>query len=101
MGELADKHKNGQHPQLSKPTPSAFSSSASRPPPVPAKDTPGARPISQATSQTTTAPKRGPGRPPKRTRYMGLPFIVIECALTCKVIKYRGLAKRTKPSPQS
>ncbi|KAG8165004.1 hypothetical protein KVR01_005279 [Diaporthe batatas] len=44
MGELADKHKN-----------------------VPAKDTPGARPISQATSQTTTAPKRGPGRPPKRT----------------------------------
>lgn len=72
MGELADKHKNGQHPQLSKPTPSAFPSSVSRPPPVPAKDTPGSRPISQATSHTTTTTaattsKRGPGRPPKRT----------------------------------
>ncbi|KAG6363103.1 hypothetical protein INS49_008198 [Diaporthe citri] len=41
MGDLADKHKNGQHPQLSKPTASAFPSSVSRPPPVPAKDTPG------------------------------------------------------------
>lgn len=70
MGELADKHKNGQHPQLSKPTPSAFPSSVSRPPPVPAKDSPGSRPRSQATSQTTTSSKRGPGRPPKRTRYI-------------------------------
>ncbi|POS76073.1 hypothetical protein DHEL01_v205524 [Diaporthe helianthi] len=67
MGELADKHNNGQHPQVSKPTPPAFSSSVFRPPPVPEKDTPGTRPTSQATSEATTAPKRGPGRPPKRT----------------------------------
>jgi hypothetical protein len=69
MGELADKHKNGQHPQVSKPSPSAFPFSVSRPPPVPEKDAPSNRPISQATSQTTASFKRGPGRPPKRTRY--------------------------------
>ncbi|KUI65909.1 hypothetical protein VM1G_01716 [Cytospora mali] len=67
MGDLADKYRNGQHPQVSKSTPSAFSTSISLPPPVPEKDTPVARQTSQATSHTTTSSKAGPGRPPKRS----------------------------------
>ncbi|ROW16277.1 hypothetical protein VPNG_01872 [Cytospora leucostoma] len=72
MGELADQYMNGQHPQLSKPTPSARSTSYSRPPPVPEKDTPVARQTSQTSSHTTTSSKRGPGRPPKQTRFGNL-----------------------------
>lgn len=67
MGELADKYKNGQHSQPLRPTPSAFSTSVSLPPPVPEKDTPVARQTSQATSSTSTSSRPGPGRPPKHT----------------------------------
>ncbi|KAK7745359.1 hypothetical protein SLS53_002855 [Cytospora paraplurivora] len=72
MGELADQYKNGQHPQLSKPTPSARSTSYPRPPPVPEKDTPVARQTSHTSSHTTTSSKRGPGRPPKQARFGNL-----------------------------
>ncbi|ROW11521.1 hypothetical protein VMCG_01129 [Cytospora schulzeri] len=66
MGDLADKYRNGQHPQQSRPTASAFSTSVSLPPPVPEKDTPVSRQTSQATSHTTASSKSGPGRPPKQ-----------------------------------
>ena len=68
MGELADKYKSGQHPQLPKSTPSALSRSLSRPPPVPEKDAPVARSTSQATSHSATSSKSGPDLPPKHTR---------------------------------
>lgn len=71
MGELADKHKTGQHPQQVKPTPSFSVSHSSRPPTVPEKDTPLGRPASIAAgaSCATTSSRPGPGRPPKRIRF--------------------------------
>lgn len=70
MGDLADKHKRGQHPQQVKPTPSFSALHSARPPVVPERDTPLSRTASSASagSQATTASRAGPGRPPKRTR---------------------------------
>ncbi|PSR99376.1 Borealin N terminal-domain-containing protein [Coniella lustricola] len=71
MGDLADKYKNGQHPQQAKAASSAALPSApcaaSRPPPVPEKDNPRPRPdASRSTAATTALPTALPTASPLR-----------------------------------
>lgn len=95
MGELADKYKNGQHPQLSRSTPSALPTSFARPPPVPEKDTPVARTISQTASNVAASSKLGPGRPPKQTRFGSSLYSQIGPVLTQRsVAKFWAGARR-------
>lgn len=73
MGDLADKHKRGQHPQQARPTPSFSVLQSARRPPV-SEDNSISRSVSTTStkSQATTASRPRPGSPPKRTRF-GLP----------------------------